>query len=177
MSNTVIAPEGIAHYPFLTRPYTQFDPDGVYKITLEIDKKADDVSDFINKIEEASKDMKQRPYSLDEETGNYMVVFKSKYAPALFDASNQKIGSEVRIGADSTVRVAFTPKAYDGFGGGIKLYLKAVQVITLVEGAAMDASAFGFDELEGGYTIPDDGFSSLIEDDSKPSEKSEELDW
>ena len=177
-------PAGKAHWPFLKRPFTNFDPEGVYKITLELDKAEESTQEFISKVDSASKGMKQRPYKVDEESGNYLVNFATKYKPDVFDSSNNNIsddihiGDDVEVGSGSTVRVAFSPKAYEGFGGGIKLYLKAVQVLELVKRVGGDAEDYGFDTQEGGYTLPDDGFTALLEDDSdKKIASSDDLDW
>jgi hypothetical protein len=51
----------------------------------------------------------------------------------------------VAIGNESRVRVNYTPAEYDGFGGGITLYLNAVQVVELVPYAKQTAEAYGFE--------------------------------
>lgn len=170
-TKTIITPSGKAHWVFLSEPFTQFDPEGVYKLELELDKNDDDVQKLIASIEKASKGLKQRPYHVDDDNGNYRVKFASKYKPNLFDAKNNRINADVKVGSGSVVRVAFQPVKYDGFGGGLKLYLKAVQVIELNEYSGGSAEDYGFDAKDGGYTIPDDGFDAVVSDDTVKTEE------
>jgi hypothetical protein len=171
----VVTPQGKANWVYLLEPFTQFDPEGVYKITLELDKDDADVMTLIDKIEEKSAGLTHRPFEVDPDTGNYHLKAASKYKPQVFDSANQPIGDGVNVGAGSVVKIAVEPKAYEGFGGGIKLYLKAVQVFELVEQSGSSAESFGFDEGEGGFTLPDGGFDAVVaEADSKPDS---DLDW
>ncbi len=106
-----------------------------------------------------------------EPTGNYEVSFSTlamfaddkdgkrniKHVP-MFDAHEppQLIpdGARPQIGRGSVLRVSFTPSPYYIPGtrtAGIKLYLNAVQIISLITYNA-DASAYGFGGEEGGYT-------------------------
>ena len=55
---------------------------------------------------------------------------------------------QLLIGNGSKVRVAYTENVYEPFGGGINLYLNAVQVIELVEYQNKSAQAYGFDVEE-----------------------------
>jgi len=48
------------------------------------------------------------------------------------------------VGNESRVRVSFTPVPYDAFGGGLALYLNAVQVLELVEFGKRSADSYGF---------------------------------
>lgn len=69
-----------------------------------------------------------------------------KYRPAVFDAKNNKLPVSVIIGGGTKARLDVSINAYDGFGGGINLYLNATQVLDLVEGGS---SKSNFDESEG----------------------------
>lgn len=82
----------------------------------------------------------------DKPTGRYYVTFKTgeKFKPALFDKFGVSIPETVLIGNESKVRVAYSPVPYDAFGGGVALYLNAVQVIELIEYRAHTADAYGF---------------------------------
>lgn len=90
----------------------------------------------------------KRELDVDEQpTGRYYVTFKTgeKFKPPVFDKFGVVIPETVLVGNDSKVRVSYTPVEYTAFGGGIALYLNAVQVIELVEYKAQVASAYGFE--------------------------------
>jgi len=83
----------------------------------------------------------------DVPTGRLFVTFKTgeKYPPGVFDKYGKTIPDSVMIGNGSKARVAYTVNAYDGFGGGINLYLSAVQIVELVEYKGRTADAYGFE--------------------------------
>jgi len=172
-----VTPAGIAQYPYLTKPDTKFNPDGEYKISLEIPAAdAQDIVTFLDEQYEAAvaKAKKENPgkkiktgdvpYSVDDESGKVTVRFKLKakvapkngepfeQRPALFDAKGKPINQEAKIGGGSKVKVAYELVPYYTAiaGAGVSLRLKAVQVINLVEfGGGAGAGAFGFGEEDG----------------------------
>jgi hypothetical protein len=77
----------------------------------------------------------------DNPTGRYYVTFKTgeKFKPGVFDKFGVPIPENILIGNESKVRVAYTTMEYAAFGGGIALYLNAVQVLELVEYKAQTA--------------------------------------
>jgi hypothetical protein len=83
----------------------------------------------------------------DQPTGRYYVTFKTgdRFKPGVFDKFGVPIPDTVLIGNESKVRVSYTPSEYSAFGGGIALYLNAVQVLELVEYKSQNAAAYGFD--------------------------------
>ena len=83
----------------------------------------------------------------DKPTGRFYVTFKTgaKFKPGVFDKFGASIPDSVLIGNESKVRVAYTPSEYTAFGGGIALYLNAVQVLELVEYRPQNAEGYGFD--------------------------------
>lgn len=83
----------------------------------------------------------------DKPTGRFYVTFKTgeKFKPPVFDKFGVAIPDTIMIGNDSKVRVSYTPVPYDAFGGGIALYLNALQVVDLVEYRAHTADAYGFE--------------------------------
>lgn len=85
--------------------------------------------------------------SADQPTGRFYVTFKTgdKFQPGVFDRFGIAIPESILIGNESKVRVSYTPVAYEGFGGGIALYLNAVQVLELVEYKSANAEAYGFE--------------------------------
>jgi hypothetical protein len=169
-------PAGIAQYPYLTKPDTKFNPDGEYKISLEIPgAAAQDIVTFLDeqfaasvakaKKENAGKKIKEGdvPYSVDEDSGKVTVRFKLKakvtpkqgdpfeQRPAIFDAKGKPL-MEAKIGGGSKVKVAYELVPYYTAiaGAGVSLRLKAVQVIDLVEfSGGASADAYGFGEEEG----------------------------
>lgn len=169
-------PAGIAQYPYLTKPDTKFNPDGEYKISLEIPgAAAQDIVTFLDeqfaasvakaKKENAGKKIKEGdvPYSVDEDSGKVTVRFKLKakvtpkqgdpfeQRPAIFDAKGKPL-QDAKIGGGSKVKVAYELVPYYTAiaGAGVSLRLKAVQVIDLVEfSGGASADAYGFGEEEG----------------------------
>jgi len=109
-----------------------------------------------------------------DETGNVLFKFKSKTgytnakgefvkmnAPQLFDASLQPLPQDTKIWSGTTMKVNFSPSAYDhGKNLGVTLRLNAVQIIDLYNGNGADASAYGFDEEEG-YSAPAQGMDEV----------------
>lgn len=170
-------PAGIAQYPYLTKPDTKFNPDGEYKISVEIPgAAAQDIVTFLDeqfaasvakaKKENPGKKIKEGdvPYSVNDDTGKVTVRFKLKakvtpkqgdpfeQRPALFDAKGKPIGADAKIGGGSKVKVAYELVPYYTAiaGAGISLRLKAVQVIDLVEfSGGASSEAYGFGEEEG----------------------------
>lgn len=175
-------PAGIAQYPYLSKPDTKFNPDGEYKISLEIPAdEAQAITAFLDeqlavsiataKKENAGKKIKEgdAPYSVNDETGAVSVRFKLKakvtpkngdafeQKPAIFDAKGKPIMGDAKVGGGSKVKVAYELVPYYTAiaGAGISLRLKAVQVIDLKEfsgGASADAFGFG---KEDGYEAED----------------------
>lgn len=82
----------------------------------------------------------------DEPTGRFYVTFKTsdKFKPGVFDIYGKKL-DDAKVGNGSKVRVSYIESEYESFGGGIALYLNAVQVVSLVEFASGSAASYGFD--------------------------------
>jgi hypothetical protein len=169
---TFITPKGVAKYPWLTVPSTQFNPDGDYKVDLVLDPSDPAVEAFLSSLDEdvktyfselAKKDKKKAnlaktakvPYTSEsdpatgDDTGMVVVKFKTGYKPGLFDSKRQPITGDVKVGSGSIIKVAFQKNYYEGFGGGMNLYLQQVQIINLVEYNAKGEPAAGFEEEEG----------------------------
>jgi hypothetical protein len=181
-------PKGTAQYPYLTKPDTKFNPEGEYKLKLELD--AADAGELISFLDEqvelsvaaAKKDPKNAgkkikvgdaPYSVNEETGKASFNFKLKakvttksgetfeQRPAIFDAKGKPI-TDVNIGGGSKVKVAYevVPFYTALVGASISLRMKAVQVIDLVEfSGGASAEGYGFGEEEG-YEAEDNSAES-----------------
>jgi hypothetical protein len=170
-------PVGIAQYPYLTKPDTKFNPDGEYKINLEI--AAEDATEICTFLDEqlavaVAKAKKENPgkkikegspgYELNEETGKVTLKFKLKakvttksgdsfdQKVALFDAKGTPITNAPNVGGGSKVKVAYEVFPYYTamVGAGVSLRVKAVQILNLVEfSGGASAGAFGFGEEDG----------------------------
>ena len=181
-------PKGTAQYPYLTKPDTKFNPEGEYKVKLELDAAdAGELISFLDEqvelaVEKAKKDPKNAgkkikvgdaPYSVNEETGKASISFKLKakvttksgetfeQRPAIFDAKGKPI-TDVNIGGGSKVKVAYevVPFYTALVGASISLRMKAVQVIDLVEfSGGASAEGYGFGEEEG-YEAEDNSAES-----------------
>ena len=162
-----LTPMASAMYPFLTKPSTQFDKEGVYKITLLFDPSQREHKAFLTclrgHLEEGQKALSEKVKNLPwrkhlrredkSDTGLYEVSFKSGYAPRIFDAAGNKVTGDLNVGNESIVKVAYKFAPYKGFGGGIAMYLQAVQVIELVEWSGGEASDYGFAQESGDFNV------------------------
>lgn len=169
-----ITPAGEASFPWIQKPKTQFNPEGSYTLELKLDPNVPEVAALIEQLESetkahfaelASKDKSKKslattcrtPVCADvdretgQETGLVVLKFKSSYRPGLFDAKRNPIGDEPMVGSGSIVKVAYSKNFYPGFGGGMNLYLNAVQVLKLVEFGGKGSCPSGFGEEEGGF--------------------------
>ena len=159
---TFKTPQGIAQYPWLNRPDTQFDADGQYKVNIRVKKDAaQSLIDEIKKITEDAFGAKAKsatlPFVNDEETGDIIFKTKSKYQPSVVDSSGTVIPSHSLppIYGGSQLKVAGTLSPYDKGGRvGISMQLGGVQIISLSENANTVGIQFG--EVEGGYVAAND---------------------
>lgn len=170
-------PTGIAQYPWLNKPDTKFNPDGEYKVNLEVDTDAAQKlvtfldEQFAQAVAEAKKANPGKKikegspgYDVNEETGKVTFKFKTKAKVttksgdtfdqkiALFDAKGKPLTNAPNIGGGSKVKVSFEIMQYYTAmaGAGLSLRVKAVQVIDLVEfSGGASAEAYGFGEEEG----------------------------
>jgi hypothetical protein len=79
-------------------------------------------------------------------TGRFYVTFKTgeKYPPGVFDRFGREIPKSVAVGNESRVQVSYVAVPFSEFGGGLALYLNAVQVWELVEYGGHSAASHGF---------------------------------
>lgn len=151
-------PTGTAQYAWLNTPDTAFNQNA-YKVQLKIS--ADDAQDFIKQIEKVANDNFgdkakgiDMPYTKDDETGEIILKFKSKFKPKLCDATGAVVRNEPMVGGGSTIKIKGNFYAYEGARKGVSLQMSAVQIIDLVEhggGAQFDAVEGGsFNAAEGG---------------------------
>ena len=75
----------------------------------------------------------------------------------IFDSEGKPMSEHVGGGSTIRVRGEMNPWFTSSLGFGISLWVKAVQVKTLVEAAGGGtAKSFGFDSIEGGFTTSED---------------------
>jgi hypothetical protein len=182
-----VTPVGIAQYPHLTKPDTKFNPDGEYKVTLEVP--SDEAAEMIKLIEKAheealaagkeeakGKRVKEGdyPFAVNDEAGTVSFRFKLKarvvpkkgdpfeQKPAVVDAKRKPLGKDIVVGGGSKIKVAYEVITYYTAiaGAGVSLRLKAVQVLDLKQfgGGAGAANVFG----------EEDGFTSDEEESDTP---------
>jgi hypothetical protein len=170
-------PAGVAQYPYLNKPDTKFNPEGEYKVNLELN--ADDAAEICTFLDEqlaaaVAKAKKENPgkkikegtagYDVNEDTGKVTLKFKLKakvntksgdsfdQKVVLFDAKGKPITSAPNIGGGSKVKVSYEVVPYYTAiaGAGVSLRVKAVQILELVEySGGASADAYGFGEEDG----------------------------
>ncbi len=155
-----VTPQGRAKYPWLNKPDTQFSADGVYSTYLIMD--AGQAADFKQLVKDTglnafgAKAKYSVPVETDEETGDFVAKFKSKYVPTFIDSAGEVIDPEVvpSIFGGSVLSVAGEVYPYAVSGKkGISLRLNLVQVIDPVSGGEGAGNPFGV--VEGGFVKAD----------------------
>ena len=155
-----ISPEGVAAYAYLNK----MDQFGKFAVTLLLPKGVKENDKFDKDIRAAhaaagkvtnegpSKDGDKRKE--EEFNGFWTIDFHTKNDFKQVDAQKVELpkGKSARTG--DLIRVAFNPATYDGFGGGITMYLNAIQII---DKRATGAGAEDFTTHEGGYSAPAGG--------------------
>lgn len=178
-------PAGIAVFPKLDKVdiYQQLDkngkPKGEPKRTWQTRVKFSDADHVaVDKwLKQIAKDndlpaTAKLPWHKDKKTGELTLQASSgeQYKPGLYGANNARLPANVAIGGGSKIKINVTVFPYEGLGGGIKLYLNAVQVLELQE------STFGKSPFEAteGYAAPEQAEETPQEFD--PSEAAAEDD-
>jgi hypothetical protein len=90
------------------------------------------------------------PWKQDKKDGSFSLQMTSgeDYPPPFVDAAGNEVPrSKVKIGGGSIIKPDVTVNAYDGFGGGINLYINQVQIIELKTRVLNK-----FEAEAGGYT-------------------------
>jgi len=190
MNKTFTTAKGIAYYPYISAPDTKFDEQGHYKVNLCLSEEdAQPVIEVIKqtvvegikalKKDKPNMEIKQAPLPFNKEvdedgnpTGNVIIKFKSKaaYKPAVFDSKgNMMTNSNIYGGSELKVNgsCAFFHTAM--IGAGVSIRLRAVQVISYVEGAS-GANKYGFDEVDG-FTVEEDVSVSVTEESAAAAEE------
>jgi len=169
---------GTARYPHISSPDTKWQyATGKYTVKLVQPAGDPEAQALVKAIDEASlachgKKNTYKPYSLDEDTNEYVFVCKTKFPPAIFDSRNRPIkAGGPEIGTGSVIRLMGNICEYDK---GVTLQFNQVQVIEL--------NGFGtsaFDVVDGGYDASeDDGYVSRAStsDDADDDDSDQEGD-
>ena len=145
-------PKGIAQYPWLSKPDTKFNEEGVYKVDLIIPK-ADAIpllkqinEVFAENVDKQTKKAKGQdiqkakpPYfeQLDDAgqpTGNVVLRFKSKYKPAVFDAKGiPMVDSSIWGGSELKVNGSIAPYFTSMIGAGVKRRGMNIKLLKLLK--------------------------------------------
>ena len=197
MSQTTnISEIGEAIYPHLNKPDVRFSEAGEYKVTLKVAKSdATAMLKLYNSaIEDAlklaeqnhkGKGIKNAPKPFTEEDKFVFFRFKMKATgvnqktkekfsqrPQLFDAKKNPIPLSTLIWGGSKMRVAYNLVPYytPMLGAGITARLKAVQVISLVEGK--DSNLFS---KEDGYETTPEPKAEVISNETSEVQESKDF--
>ena len=197
MSQTTnISEIGEAIYPHLNKPDVRFSEAGEYKVTLKVAKSdATAMLKLYNSaIEDAlklaeqnhkGKGIKNAPKPFTEEDNFVFFKFKMKATgvnqktkekfsqrPQSFDAKKNPIPLSTLIWGGSKMRVAYNLVPYytPMLGAGITARLKAVQVISLVEGK--DSNLFS---KEDGYETTPEPKAEVISNETSEVQESKDF--
>ena len=197
MSQTTnISEIGEAIFPHLNKPDVRFNEAGEFKVTLKVAKSdATAMLKLYNSaIEDAlklaeqnhkGKGIKNAPKPFTEEDNFVFFKFKMKATgvnqktkekfsqrPQLFDAKKNPIPLSTIIWGGSKMRVAFNLVPYytPMLGAGITARLKAVQVISLVEGK--DSNLFS---KEDGYETTPEPKAEVISNETSEVQESKDF--
>ena len=161
-TNQVTASFSYLREPDSGREYS----DDKYKVTVLIDKADEDGLAIIrNACAKAAADewpegapngmrspVRDGADKSPELADYYLVTFKSKQQPKLFDAAGAALAEDINIFSGDKIRVAGAAGAYvAGASKGVTLYLNGVQ---LIEKRAAEAEDGMFGAVDGGFTNP-----------------------
>ena len=142
MSNIKTSAFGVAKYPHLNTPDTQFNSEGIYQVKLIVP--AAEAQEDIKKTDQFKRAPK--PYQILDD-GNVQFHFKTKFKPTIVDHKKNPLPADKTIWSESILRVNYKPVGYyvAGTGLGCTLRMMGVQVKKLVEGSM---GTQGFTEVE-----------------------------
>ena len=135
---------GEAYWAHVITPNTKFNPDGEWSIEIcNLNAKNKKVAEgdgltIKNKGDERGDFVTLKQYACNKE-GTFRPM-------SVKDSERNPFPSSKRIGNGSKVNASYFPKPYTQYGGGVKGYLNAVQVVDLVE-----YNTDEFDVVKGGY--------------------------
>ena len=194
-----VTPTGIAMYPWLNKPDTKFDPDGLYHVNLKFEKESPELDFLLKDLEKMLEDYYQAAcdnpkyakfkskiqkadiFEEDDE-GCKVLKFKQKAVIksvkgtfnakiALFDSKGKP--SKDTVGGGSQIKVCFSAIPYfvpSTKTVGLTLRPVAVQIISLQSINGSSAESYGFKSEEGGYEYTPSENDSHFEEDSLDDE-------
>lgn len=194
-----VTPTGIAMYPWLNKPDTKFDPDGLYHVNLKFEKESPELEFLLKDLEKMlddyyqaacenpkyakfkSKIQKADIFEEDDE-GCKVLKFKQKAVIksvkgtfnakiALFDSKGKP--SKDTVGGGSQIKVCFSAIPYfvpSTKTVGLTLRPVAVQIISLQSINGSSAESYGFKSEEGGYEYTPNENDSHFEEDTLDDE-------
>ena len=145
-NQTHITPVGTAAWPWLNKPDTRFDADGVYQVKMIFNKKdIKPIKTIVDPLMDGGKHNPIKPEMDDEgnPTGNYIVQFKMKarvktkngqeftQKPILLDTLGNRVVDQV--GAGSKLKVAYQAIPFNQGEGGVTMRMQKVRIVELVE--------------------------------------------
>jgi hypothetical protein len=165
--------QGIAQYPWLTKPDYAFDTAGQFKVNLKVSpEKAKDLMDECRSI--AKKEFGDKantarmPFKTDPETNEVVIITKSKFKPKIVDSTGHIIPEHAtpQIYGGSQLKLAGTIFPYKQGGNvGISLQLAGVQIIELVSNPE-GGSSVNFAPVEGGFVAANDNMSAANDNEA-----------
>lgn len=201
---TIVTPVGIAVWPKLNEPDTRWKAEGEFTCTIRLGKKdaavvIKEIEEFHgkayswfcqnqgkNKLKQANMPFSRVTDDSGEETDEWDFKFKLKHRVEtrrgdtftqkvkLFDSKGTPMNDEVGGGSKLRVQGEMNPWFTASLGFGISLWVKAVQVLELVEPTnSGTAASFGFDPLDGGFTTTSESFE--FDKPEKPSTDEEDF--
>jgi len=99
--------------------------------------------------------------------GMWVITARTKKAPNLVDTQKNKLG-DVQIFGGDLVKASLGPAEYEGFGGGMTLYLNAVMLIEKRGGDGL--AAFGNEEGYVAEQVKSDDFGDDAKGEGKSSD-------
>ncbi len=148
--------KGVAMYPWLNKADYQFDSAGQFKVNLRVSKA--DAKALQDTAKQAANDAfgdkaknARLPFKTDEETGDIIIVTKSKFKPKFMDSTGALISENnvPPIYGGSTLKLAGTMYPYSAGGNvGVSLQLAGVQIIELSAGSD---GGISFEAEEDGF--------------------------
>lgn len=157
---TFTTPKGTAVYPHLNRADYAFNSDGVFTTKLRLP--ADQAKTLMDTVRAVAQDefgkkatSAKLPWKIDEETGDVVLVAKSKFKSKFMDSTGKLISENnvPEIYGGSVLKLAGTLYAWSAGGAhGVTLQLGGVQIVTLAE----PVGSFEFEPEEDGFIAGND---------------------
>lgn len=177
-----LTPVGTFAYPWIDKPSTNFDPDGVYQADVvlppggALDKFRAELEEFgaraaVELGHEGEADIPIKPHKAKDpdgnkvETGDFAIRTKLKAVtrrpdappierrPKVVDAKTKPIVPVPKIGGGTKGRIAGQARASVVKGQlYVTLYMDVVQIVELVQFGDRDPAEFGMGEIEG-YSV------------------------